>query len=429
MNTVAMTAPGASPIMNFGTVAAIIRRDMQTLGWFALALALGALVITGFLQRASDFPEIVVQIGDSQLHIGMMLFVICSTAVPVMGAIFIVMLVQQDKATDPRHDWMSRPIKVGELVLAKALVVTGVVFLPVVLGNIVYELINGLEMEDITLPIYLTFMECVFFLALGWICSGPLQALLTSIAMVFAAAVLIPFSSAVIQTIPTPGFFRIAPEATRVAPIEQPARVGIVPQETIHDWMETTFLIAMLVVAVVGAAVVLWLLLAKRRTFAARGAFLASLLATMFTFSLGVRVIDVAITVPLPSLTQRIAAFENNDSNGDGKVDKVEYAKVLAELGFTTQFDNYWLQRDKDRDGFITREEYVPEIGVAPTLGQRITVFNANDADGDGKLNKGEYRVVLAVLGYSGEFENYWRQRDKDHDGFITREEYLPPVL
>lgn len=57
-----------------------------------------------------------------------------------------------------------------------------------------------------------------------------------------------------------------------------------------------------------------------------------------------------------------MTAFKANDADGDGKIDKAAYAKVLQTLGFPDQLDTLFPQRDANKDGFVSADEYKAPI-------------------------------------------------------------------
>ncbi|HKU71992.1 MAG TPA: hypothetical protein VJQ51_14255, partial [Burkholderiales bacterium] len=71
------TALGVSRIpFNRRTIAAIIRKDLRALWPFALALAAFVLVMTALFRTQADYPEVVLNVGASQLHLAPFLFLL-----------------------------------------------------------------------------------------------------------------------------------------------------------------------------------------------------------------------------------------------------------------------------------------------------------------------------------------------------------------
>ncbi len=59
---------------------------------------------------------------------------------------------------------------------------------------------------------------------------------------------------------------------------------------------------------------------------------------------------------------QRQAAFKAQDADGDGKLDKATYSRVLDVLGYANQLETLFAQRDVNKDGFVSVEEYKTPI-------------------------------------------------------------------
>ena len=448
-----------APFLNFATVKAVIRKDMRTLWPLGAAVAFMALLISAFLHNPSDFPDLTIRYGkNASGEVGPLLFVLINVITMVGAALFVVMLAQQDRATDVRNDWMARPIKAGELVLAKALILAAVIVAPMVLGALISVLTGKSEADVAFFSCFFAVIACALFLTLAWLCSGMIQAILATIGVVLLTflmtSVSIGFtevrqSMATERAVPAPVEFTARrlppPPPIPSPPMTAPAPPEFVPIGTMErpaavrsssdGWVEGLPIIAgLFIVAMGGVGVTLWLLLGRRQVLPARLTFVS-------LYALGVlgltQSIDVAvdktmtISTPAATLEQRMAAFRKNDVNGDLKLNKAEYDKVLTDLGFGGQLATYWPQRDVNNDGFIDAREMQRDLGVlapAATLEQRMTAFTQNDADKDGKLTKDEYAAALKVLGYSNQLEEYWLQRDANKDGFISVEEYVPAM-
>lgn len=59
---------------------------------------------------------------------------------------------------------------------------------------------------------------------------------------------------------------------------------------------------------------------------------------------------------------ERMAAFKEQDADGDGRIDKAAYGRLLESVGFAGELDRLFTQRDVNRDGVITREEFSPPV-------------------------------------------------------------------
>jgi hypothetical protein len=55
---------------------------------------------------------------------------------------------------------------------------------------------------------------------------------------------------------------------------------------------------------------------------------------------------------------RRVEAFKPSDADGDGKLSKAEYAVLLKTLGFASQLETLFPQRDVNKDGFVSAAEY-----------------------------------------------------------------------
>jgi Ca2+-binding EF-hand superfamily protein len=443
-----------APFLNFATVKAVIRKDMRTLWPLASAVAALSFMMATFFHDESDFPSITIDFGNGTLHVGTMLFVGVTILLWVGTALFVVMLAQQDRATDVRNDWMARPIKAGELVLAKVFSAGGAVLVPTTLGALIYVLINPENVDLALTQIFLALMACTLFLALGWLCSGTVQALFATAGMVVLTFAMGSISAGLWEVRQS---FREVPRAFAVeraaaaerpmrvpSPIPPPARPADRAQEFVQieqtrviqssnsGWTRALPLVGgIFLMTLAGVGVTLWLLLGRRQVLTARVCFVSLYAVSVLVLTQSLDRVDISVSVPAATLEQRMAAFRKNDANGDLKLDKAEYDKVLNDLGFGGQLNTYWPQRDVNNDGFITAEEMQRDLGVlapAATLEQRMTAFTQNDADKDGKLTKDEYAAALKVLGYSNQLEEYWLQRDLNKDGFISVEEYVPAM-
>jgi CubicO group peptidase (beta-lactamase class C family) len=77
-------------------------------------------------------------------------------------------------------------------------------------------------------------------------------------------------------------------------------------------------------------------------------------------------VIVDSIGVGAPQATageaERMAEFRAQDIDGDGRLDKAAYGRLLTNLGFGDQLEQRFAQRDVNKDGIITREEFAPPV-------------------------------------------------------------------
>jgi Ca2+-binding EF-hand superfamily protein len=413
---------------NAATIAAIVRRDARALWPFALVLALVQFTMAALFHEQADYPEVLLDLGDSQLHLAAVMLVVHTVGLPIAVATFIVLLAHQDPATDARNDWMARPIWALDVVAAKALIILAVVVVPSLLGNVTYMLMRDAAAEVVTGPLVITLIGCIFMLVVAWLSSSTVQALLAPLVLAVATllAVLslgltvgLPLGVAIsggAQAIELPGPADAAarrradlgldlprapappipapapapPEYPGASPAaEEPATepdvsAPITQRDRIVERLEAAqarraerridltwpVLIAEFLLFVGAAGVVLWLLLVRRRVTAARLTFLGAFGAAVLFMLLG-----GAIATPT--------------------------------------------------DGFIAfRQVAATAVRPAPPEAERFAAFDRNDANGDQQLDKTEYAAVLDELGFSNQFDSLWMQRDDNSDGFITREEY-----
>lgn len=108
-------------------VATLLRKDLRLFGPFAALIAV--------LQALWQFPNLVVQLGAiaSLLQTGLQ-----------FGTLLLIMVVcYEDAVVSLKHDWLTRPIPGGTLLLAKALFVLLTAILPAILGAFAYHLTQG----------------------------------------------------------------------------------------------------------------------------------------------------------------------------------------------------------------------------------------------------------------------------------------------
>jgi Ca2+-binding EF-hand superfamily protein len=437
-----------TPFMNLATVKAVIRKDMRTLWPLATAVA-GMTLLASVFTHEPPFSDLTIRFGrDVSIEVGQLLWGLIFIITLVGAVLFVVMLAQQDRATDARNDWMARPIKAGELVLAKAMTLAAMVLAPMALGVVIAVMTGKLGGDVAIYNWVFAVMACAMFLTIGWLCSGTIQAILATVGVVILTLLMTTVSVGVTEmrqsiaadraiAVPIERTVRVPapprampapPEFVPVGPMERPANV----RSSNEGWMEGLPILAGLFVgAIGGVGVTLWLLLGRRQVLPARLTFASLYALGVLVFTQSVAKVDVALSIPAATLEQRIASFTKNDANGDGKLDKPEYQNVINELGYPDELDNFWAQRDRDGDGVLSLEEIKPEIGLTPpaaSLEERMKAFTTYDADHDNKLTKDEYALAMRSLGFGGLVETYWPLRDLDKDGFITIVEYVPAV-
>jgi hypothetical protein len=83
----------------------------------------------------------------------------------------------------------------------------------------------------------------------------------------------------------------------------------------------------------------------------------------LLTTALAAGLAGAAFAQPAPQTPeQRAAAFKAADKNGDGKLDKAEFAATLPEQ-FRDRADMVFDRRDANKDGSISVEEFSAPMG------------------------------------------------------------------
>lgn len=174
----------------------------------------------------------------------------------LLGSGFLIIAaVQQDAIPGVRQDWLVRPIRRRDLLMAKLLFVVLIVQAPIFLADMTEALVSGLSLSssfEAALQRALLQMLLVYlpFLAFASLTRNPLEA-------VSGGAVLVLTVALVANVI---SVNRIGPNGSPMASLEPVVRTGL-------EWIVNSATIAVLVV---GAAVVLWLQYFHRRTVVAR---------------------------------------------------------------------------------------------------------------------------------------------------------------
>jgi Ca2+-binding EF-hand superfamily protein len=115
--------------------------------------------------------------------------------------------------------------------------------------------------------------------------------------------------------------------------------------------------------------------------------------------------------------------FAKLDSNGDGKITKVE---LEAAFSTTKQQDvntgTLFGKLDTNGDGSISEDEIKEAFGSALSLTARL--FARLDADGDGKISKAEFDAAFTGNGRdSHQVDDMFAKLDADGDGTISKAE------
>ncbi|XP_041358665.1 calmodulin-like [Gigantopelta aegis] len=130
------------------------------------------------------------------------------------------------------------------------------------------------------------------------------------------------------------------------------------------------------------------------------------------------------------------AAFLKLDLDGNGALDKDEFAVMCRALGFTfspSTLDRLFNQMDSDGNGKITLDEFLSAMSHKSVEETREEAnlrrsFNKIDKDGDGYLTAEEFRQALKLAGRTITLEHALKMVDKidtDGDGRVSLEEYI----
>jgi len=137
----------------------------------------------------------------------------------------------------------------------------------------------------------------------------------------------------------------------------------------------------------------------------------------------------------------RLATFNANDKNKDGKLAKEEFSVVARSYGFGDKVDAVFPQADKNGDKFLQDTEFLaaldignkqttqvvtaaaPEMPAGPPPEAMAAMFKTGDKNKDGKLSKPEFVEFLKSKPGDAQAEGAFTQADKDKDGFVTQAE------
>jgi hypothetical protein len=230
---------------HFALARAVLIKDVLLL--WPLALLSIATILTRYLLK-TEFDLI------------QMLLPLMAALVPT---VFLLGLVHQDAPASLRHDWLTRPVGTRHLLIAKTVLAVLVVVVPSVLGPVLAALRDGAPASEALLSAIagekIQITVGVALLLIAALTTTLLEAAGMALAFFLLVAVVPPF------LLPISGLSE-----------------GVMVLGS--AWAVIS---AFLIVAVVGAAAVLWLQYAERRTTAARGAFAVMLVAfgvLMMTF-------------------------------------------------------------------------------------------------------------------------------------------------
>lgn len=247
---------------------ATIRKDLQLLWPLALSVVVLQFVTTAFFHEVTELIGAHLPTDRAVLGYRDALYWLGAIVPPLLAAVFIFLAVQNDIATDTHHDWLTRPMGALEIVVAKIVLVLGVVLAPYILGNVVFMLMWQVDPSLLWPPIVLVLRNCLTGILLAWLVSSLLQAVLAMVGLATLSMLVMAFIIAVLA-----GLYFTARVYAGLPPGPSPeiAREGPAPGR----------LLVQLAIQAVAMGPVLWLLLVRRRVARARLVFaVAYLLGT-----------------------------------------------------------------------------------------------------------------------------------------------------
>lgn len=258
-----MSAVATSTSIRPRAVAAIIARDLATLGPYAVFGAIGMFTAAALVHTEADLSALVTSLPFLDAVVKALLW----GGLPVVMAIFLILLAQTNVASDTRHDWLIRPLAPLELAAAKAVQVGAVIVAPMFLGNLVYMVTKGGSFAEASELLLLVTTCCVLVLTAAWLASTPFRAVLS----VLGAIVVMALAVVLAEIIKTALSYMLAFGGERVE---------VTPFPNLDDnWIVSA---AMGVSLYVAAGVALWLLLARRKRATARWVFFGYFAIAMF---------------------------------------------------------------------------------------------------------------------------------------------------
>jgi hypothetical protein len=240
---------------------------MHSLSLFAAAGALGVLITSAFFHNEADFSALSSNVGDFGPVLRQVLFVVFWIGVPVATILLVILLAQNDVATDTRHDWLMRPIAPLEIVVAKALILSGAIVAPLTVGNVIYVAITGVSLTEAFALFMLLLTCCTLVLVVSWLVSTPFRAIL-ALAGTF---VLLTASNVLAELIKRAVGFAIGAANDPSDPT---------PFPDLEDSWIRALVDGISVYTVFG--VTLWLLLARRKRVTARWLFVGCFAVSTF---------------------------------------------------------------------------------------------------------------------------------------------------
>jgi hypothetical protein len=244
-----------------------IRKDLQLLWPLALTIVVLQFVTTAFFHEVTELIGAHLPADRALLGPKDVLYWLGAIVPPLLAAVFIFLAVQTDVATDTRYDWLTRPVGALEIVVAKIVLVLGVVLVPYVLGNVVFMLMWGVDPSVLWPPIVLVLRNCLTGIMLAWLVSSLLQAVLAMVGLAVTSGLVFAFVTAVLAAL---YYSARAHAGLPPGPPPEFARGGPAPLN----------LLVQLAMQAAEMSPVLWLLLVRRRKGPARLVFALVYLAS-----------------------------------------------------------------------------------------------------------------------------------------------------
>jgi Ca2+-binding EF-hand superfamily protein len=458
--------------LNYGTIAAIIRKDLRALWPFALVLAPFVLAMTALFRAQSDYPEVVIHVGASQLHLAAVLFLLNAFGLPIGVATFIVLLVHQDPATDARNDWMVRPISALDLVAAKALVILAVALIPAAVGYSIYVATHDNVSIDAAMgSIVSSVIVCIFILVVAWLASSPVQALLAPLALGVGALLLaLSLGLAIRAGIMDTDARRERTVEIPSAAATQQLHIVAVKREVlevlsadgtkfVHRFFNPGDIYVPRVgsgwsISSVDGSAFEWRVGDRSLGRLAESGPINALSVDNTARAAGVEpglALPRAATVPPPPLAPSAPVSPERVIDLTWPIVITELLLMLGAAGVVL-----WLLLVR-RKLLAARMTFLGFFGAAilllllqgavstprdemiafqrvsaprpsPPEAERFAAFAKYDANGDQRLDRQEYAAVLEELGFSEQLDSLWMQRDDNMDGFVTPDEYRAAI-
>lgn len=120
------------------------------------------------------------------------------------------------------------------------------------------------------------------------------------------------------------------------------------------------------------------------------------------------------------------------DSDGNGRLSFMEFAKAAREIGYAGDVRSLWKELDVDGSGFITLDEMDRNAATALRDLRNILLrkfgsiekgWKKMDKDGNSQVYLEEFLAFCNEVGFQGNAKHVFRWLDMDMGGFITQDE------